>query len=81
MEEIEALVAGGADVNAIGDMGSTPLHEAVETGHTAAVKFLVEHGSRTDVRNAFGRTPLDIAEIDGHSEIVTLLADGGKTPV
>ncbi len=78
IEEIEALVAGGADVNAIGDMGSTPLHEAVETGHTAAAKFLVEHGSRTDVRNAFGRTPLDIAEIDGHAEIVTLLSGRSK---
>jgi ankyrin repeat protein len=78
MEEIEALVEGGADINALGEMGSTPLHGAVKKGHTAAVKFLIEHGARSDIRDEFGHTPLDIAEMDGHSEIVTLLSGRSK---
>jgi uncharacterized protein len=78
MEEIQALVEGGADVNAVGDMGSTPLHDAVGKGHTAAAKFLLEHGARPEVKNEFGRTALDIAELEGHSDIVALLAGWKK---
>ncbi|HEY6370814.1 MAG TPA: ankyrin repeat domain-containing protein [Candidatus Sulfotelmatobacter sp.] len=49
MNDIVALVEGGADVNAIGDMGSTPLHEAVEQAHAGAEKFLLDRGAKRDV--------------------------------
>jgi ankyrin repeat protein len=78
MEEIEALVAGGAQVNVVGDMGSTPLHEAVEKGHSEAVRFLLENGARTDVRNEFGRTALDIAKLEGRSDLIDLLSRYGE---
>jgi ankyrin repeat protein len=73
MEEIEALVEGGANVNAAGEKGSTPLHEAASKGHVEAVKFLLGHGAYSNVRNEFGRTPLDVAELNGHAEVVKLL--------
>jgi len=78
MEEIEALVEGGADVNVVGDMGSTPLHEAAGQGHVEAVRFLLGHGARTDVKNEFGRTALEVAEIDGHSDVANLLRAADK---
>lgn len=33
MEEVAALVEAGAETNAPGDLGNTPLHEAVSQGH------------------------------------------------
>ena len=73
MEEIEALVEGGADVNVVGEKGSTPLHEAASQGHVEAVKYLLQHGAPLDMKNEFGRTPLDIADLHGHQEVVELL--------
>ena len=64
MEEIEALVEGGADVNAVGELGCTPLHEAVGQGHIEVVKFLLEHGASRDVKSEFG-TSLEIAKAKG----------------
>src|SRR5260221_13020251 len=61
MEEIEALVEGGADVNVIGDMGSTPLHDAALGGQAEAGRFLLEHGARSNVKDKFWRTSLDVA--------------------
>ena len=74
MDEIEALVEGGAHVNVVGEKGSTPLHEAASQGHIEAVNFLLRHGADLNVRNEFGRTPRDVAELSGHSEIAKLLA-------
>src|ERR1700730_10325939 len=73
MEDIVALVKGGADVNAIGDLGSTPLHEAVERGHVKAVEFLLERGASPNVKNEFGKTPGDVARDKGRDDIVRLL--------
>ena len=80
MEEIEALVEGGADVNVVGDMGSTPLHDAALGGNPEAVRFLLEHGARSNVKDEFGRTALDVACLHGRSDIVALLTVSGKNP-
>ena len=65
MNDFVALVEGGADVNAIGDMGSTPLQEAVEQAHAKVVKFLLDCGAKRDVQNELGQTPLEIARKRG----------------
>jgi ankyrin repeat protein len=78
MEEIKALVEGGAMVNVVGEKGVTPLHEAASQGHTEAVKFLLQNGALLDVKDEFGRTPLDIAQVRGYSDIVKLLANQGN---
>lgn len=78
MEEIKALVEGGAMVTVVGEKGVTPLHEAASQGHTEAVKFLLQNGALLDVKDEFGRTPLDIAQVRGYSDIVKLLANQGN---
>jgi uncharacterized protein len=73
MEEISALVEGGAEINAPGDLGNTPLHEAVGQGHAMAVQYLLDHGASPDAQNEFGETPLDKARQANRHDIVELL--------
>jgi ankyrin repeat protein len=62
-----------AAVNATGEFDNTPLHQAVQQGHGAIVKFLLEHGASTDAKNALGQTPIDVATLARRYEIVRIL--------
>jgi ankyrin repeat protein len=73
LNEIRALLEGGADLNARAENGNTPLHEATGQGSVEAVKLLLEFGAKTDVRNEFGQTALDIASLRDREEIMVLL--------
>jgi len=73
MDEIMALVAGGADVNAPGDLANTPLHEAVSQEHLPAIEFLLDNGASPHIKNEFGQTPLDMAREKGRSDLTELL--------
>jgi ankyrin repeat protein len=42
---VKRLLDGGADVNARGEDGYTPLHGATCWGHLDVVKFLVDRGA------------------------------------
>jgi ankyrin repeat protein len=74
IEEIEALLEGGADINAIGAMGRTALHEAVAQDHAHVVPILLKAGASLLVRDKFGKTPLDIAQDYKLEEIANLLS-------
>jgi ankyrin repeat protein len=52
---------GDRDVNAVDEMGSTPLHAAAQRGSKEIIQFLVDKGARLDVNTSFGWTPLDVA--------------------
>jgi uncharacterized protein len=41
LDDIKTLVAAGADVNIIGDLGNTPLHGAAMSRKAEAVKLLL----------------------------------------
>jgi uncharacterized protein len=73
IEELEALIAAGANVNAAGELGNRPLHDAVGQGHDAAVEVLVNAGARIDALNDDGKSPRDIAQALGRSGIMGLL--------
>ncbi len=51
----------GLDVNAVNDLGQTPLHGAVYMGGTVIAPYLVEQGAEMDVINGRGQTPWMIA--------------------
>ena len=61
LEDVIALIEGGADVNAAGDLGYTPLHQAASDGHYEIVKILLSYGADKTVKNEFGQTPMDLA--------------------
>ncbi len=42
LEDVEVLIAYGAEINALGDMGETPLHNAVAHENIEVVKLLLE---------------------------------------
>ena len=50
---VHLLLKAGVDVNAIGDMGSTPLHYAASP---QVASLLRGAGARTDMRDEFGKT-------------------------
>ncbi|XP_063584600.1 ankyrin repeat and SAM domain-containing protein 4B-like, partial [Penaeus indicus] len=57
---LEALAAGGADVDPVDDEGNTPLHDAASRGHLLAVGVLTGLGASTSKKNKGGKTPQDL---------------------
>ena len=58
---IDALLKGGADVNAANAGGATALHGAASVGYDQVVKLLAAHNARLDARDGRGFTPADYA--------------------
>ena len=61
--DITSLTARIARTNTLTDrQGQTALFLAVESGRKDVVKYLLDHGARTDVKDDMGRTPMDLAK-------------------
>ena len=72
----QSLLRHGADVNAPGLWGRTPLLIASCWGHLEVVRVLLEHGADVNAKvedEGEGDTPLHIAAFYGHFEIVRTL--------
>lgn len=78
VDEICLLVASGANVNAKGDIGYTPLHYAALRGRLDVVTKLLALGADPSLRDEWGDTPLTIALAAGHAEVVRLLQKAEK---
>ena len=72
-ELVEALLAAGADVNAVDNGGSTPLAEAIPNGNIEIAKILLAAGADPAVTNKHGETAHDIAAARNHAELQSLL--------
>jgi hypothetical protein len=57
-----------------GKQGQTALFQAAEAGRADVVRYLLQHGARTDVRDDAGRTPGAVAR---SKEIAALLSPAG----
>ena len=55
------LIENGADVNAVGDMGETPLHVAVRKQNIQVIRALLAAGAKTYIVSEFNQTALDLA--------------------
>ena len=62
VENINALLRQGADVNALDKNGLTPLHYAAVMGSPEKVDALLRAGAIANAKDKGGQTPLDWAE-------------------
>jgi cytohesin len=67
------LVERGADPNARGSGGTTPLHAAADAGDRAVAELLVERGADPSSRDDRGHTPGELALAGGHGALAEWL--------
>lgn len=67
------LLNEGADVNARGALGMTPLMFATQNGHVDAVNELLQSGADADVKSNLGYTALMSAAMEGHTHAAQAL--------
>jgi ankyrin repeat protein len=58
---VRDLLDAGADPNATGEDGYTPLHHAARRESAEIVRLLLDHGASASLLNRYGATPLDYA--------------------
>ncbi|MRV75349.1 hypothetical protein GJ700_26890 [Duganella sp. FT92W] len=74
LESVKVLVAAGADVNAKGDQGATPLFNAVMGENPEVVSFLLESNADPNIPNDYKRYVLDYAKnVASPASIVSVL--------
>ena len=74
---LKSLIKNGADVNAKGRHGDTPLHMASSYGNLEIAQLLIENGANVNAKYRLGMTPLHITLNRGHLEFAKLLIDHG----
>ena len=74
---IQALLAGGANVDARANDGSTPLHQAAALGDVAAIRVLLAGGASVNAKAKDGSTPLHQAARLGEMASIQALLAGG----
>lgn len=78
VDDVQELIEHGADVNAQGDLGYTPLHLAITYGSPKLVEILLNAGARTDIADEDGQTVADAAPYCT-DEIRELLEQASRT--
>ena len=76
IEAVKQHIAAGADVNAKGENGVTPLHWT-ETEEIA--ELLIAKGADVNAKDKRGQTPLHFAAFKGHKKIAELLIAKGAS--
>lgn len=77
---IQALVAAGADVNAIARNNWTPLLHAIHKGRLESVNALIAAGADVNKASPGGLSPLEMAAGNGQAPIVRKLLEAGANP-
>lgn len=71
------LKKDGIDVNAVDEIGFSPLHYSCKKGYKDIVKLLLEKDADATLISNQSITPLHMAMIPGNKEIVQMLVDAG----
>jgi uncharacterized protein len=75
-QRVEALIAGGAKVNAH-DFFGTPLHAAAAGGFPPIAKMLIDAGADLEAEGLGKAHPLHIAALTDHAAVAALLIERG----
>ena len=73
--EVESLIAQGADVNAIGSYDETVLMRTAEVGDVKMLALLVKNGANVNIQNSKGHSALMRAVNSGRVEATKFLVD------
>ena len=82
VDDVHALLADGAYVEASDRQGFTPLHLACQEGRLDVAQALLDAGAPVDPVDQWGNTPLfrAVFNADGDPRIVRLLVRAGADP-
>jgi ankyrin repeat protein len=74
----EVLIAAGADLEAVGEIGGAhPLHTAARNNRAAMVALLMDRGALFEAKNTNGQTPLIVAAVTGSRDAAEALLSKG----
>ena len=79
LERIRSLIANGADVTRVDDIGNTVLHEASRWGHEDVVEYLIAQGANVNAENKIAQTPLHYAIYRGNYDAAEVLILNGAS--
>jgi ankyrin repeat protein len=77
---VQSLLGAGADVNARGGTGNTPLMNAALFGYLSDMRALLLAGAKVNDRDTAGETALMMAASMGFVDGVKMLVDAGADP-
>ena len=85
VEVVKTLIAAGAPLDHVNNLGWTALIESIVLGdggadHLAVLSALIEAGANVNLADASGITPLTLAQRRGYSEMVSVLEQAGARP-
>lgn len=81
-EVVRTLIAAGAPLDHVNNLGWTALIESIVLGdggarHIATLKALIDAGANVNLADRSGRTPLALARARGYAAMAKLLAEAG----
>ena len=74
---VTALIDKGANIDAPGKYGKTPLMYAAELGKTDTIGILLSHSANVNARTKSGSTALTFAAENGHASVTAMLIQLG----
>ena len=77
VERIKFLIGKGADVNALNNQGSAPIHTAAGQRHDELIKLLIANKADVNLIDSNGMTPLLHAVMRDHVPSVKVLLENG----
>ena len=77
---VKALLANGANVDAVTESGMTPLMYAASNGSAEIVQILLDSGAQVNAKRNDGFTAIDLAAFFGQLGVVRLLLQRGADP-
>ncbi|XP_049944875.1 ankyrin repeat and protein kinase domain-containing protein 1-like [Schistocerca serialis cubense] len=80
VDELETLLAAGADVGSRDVNTWTPMHFAALRGDVEIVKCLLRNGALVDIRDITQQTPLHVAASSGNAAVAQLLVAFSADP-
>ena len=72
---IDLLLDGGASIKMANSDGSSPLHNAAESGHDAVVAILIKRGADVNQVDHDGDRPIDVAKTQKVKDILIALTE------